>query len=1078
VLEESTEITVSISGDVVAGYWANLDNLLIYGKTNSASEDEGEDVSVPYQSSSITVKKVSGLSSDFIKGVDISSYISEVNSGVKFYNEEGTEVEGKSFIKTLADAGVNYIRLRVWNQPYVIDENTGEAKTDEAGNVQYYGGGNNDINTAVKICEYINAYNEENPDSTQIKVLVDLHYSDFWADPDKQTAPKAWKNIDIDTKEKNVKTFTQECIAKVAETGVTVGMVQIGNETNNGICGTEIPEVPNDESGNPIYTSAADSDYIKVFKAGCDAVKEYNEDHGTAIKRVVHFTDPHTAGTFYANLLDKCGVDYDVYATSYYPYWHGSTTNLTEMLSNIASECGVEVMVAETQYVYTNDDYDGADNQAYEGKDNIELTDWPVSVQGQANEIRDVIDAVASVGKSGIGMFYWEPAWLGVGNAYDEDGALDDTALTANKKLWNTYGSGWATDAAEEYDSSVKQWGGGGTNIENAALFDQNGKPLESLNVFKYVDYGATCSTTSYYSYKALDSVEVTMGSDANTIKESLPEKAVYYMNDDTQGEADIEWNEDSIAELVEKISKTSAIGKSYDISGNITVDNSKQRVKCTVRVEPANLLVNGGFEDEVAEEWALTNAWQDSTGSNQHNGNKFLKFENKTKDLQTVTASQTIEITEPGVYEAKTFVQGEYEAGSRDGEMIYLSASLGELYYESESVVLAAWQNWQVPVVSNIVITPKMIKKGLNKITVTAVATIESGVWGSFDDFYLYKAADVPADYVELDTLTVDKQTVSMKKGDVVKLSVSYNPSDTNEKGVVWASSNNDVITVDDGEIRAVGYGEAEITVSSQYDSDIKATCKVVVEEKENTSNTTDNDDNTPPAANDSDTTEAKPADKGATVQSAAGDKGTFKVTKTGTKPEVSYTAEKNASTVTIPATIKDANGIEYKVTSIVANSFKGNKKLKSVTIGANVTSIPANTFKGCTSLTSVKISASVKTIGANAFSGDTKLKKVTMGSSVKTIGDKAFYNCKKLTKITIPKTVTKIGKQAFAKCKALKTITIKSTKLTKSKVGSKAFKGINAKATIKVPKSKLKAYKTILRKKGVGSKAKIKKN
>ena len=92
-------------------------------------------------------------------------------------------------------------------------------------------------------------------------------------------------------------------------------------------------------------------------------------------------------------------------------------------------------------------------------------------------------------------------------------------------------------------------------------------------------------------------------------------------------------------------------------------------------------------------------------------------------------------------------------------------------------------------------------------------------------------------------------------------------------------------------------------------------------------------------------------------------------------------------------------------------------------------------------------------------------------------TIGDKAFYKCTALTKVTIPSKVNKIGKQAFYGCKNLKNITIKTTKLTSNKVGSKAFKNISSKATIKVPKSKLKAYKKLLKAKGVSSKAKIKK-
>lgn len=146
--------------------------------------------------------------------------------------------------------------------------------------------------------------------------------------------------------------------------------------------------------------------------------------------------------------------------------------------------------------------------------------------------------------------------------------------------------------------------------------------------------------------------------------------------------------------------------------------------------------------------------------------------------------------------------------------------------------------------------------------------------------------------------------------------------------------------------------------------------------------------------------------------------------------------------------------SGKTYKVTSIADDAFRNNKKIKTVVIGD-----------------------SVKTIGKNAFSGCTNLQTLTIGKNVTAIGDKAFFKCKKLKKVTIPSKVSKIGKQAFYGCKKLKSITLKTPKLTKKNVGSKAFKGIYSRAAIKVPKKKLKAYKTLLKARGVGTKAKIKK-
>lgn len=245
------------------------------------------------------------------------------------------------------------------------------------------------------------------------------------------------------------------------------------------------------------------------------------------------------------------------------------------------------------------------------------------------------------------------------------------------------------------------------------------------------------------------------------------------------------------------------------------------------------------------------------------------------------------------------------------------------------------------------------------------------------------------------------------------------------------------------------------------------------------------------------------------------------YKVTNASSKTmSVTGTSASAATKLVIPATVQYKGG-SYKVTAINGSAFKGNKKLKNIAIGANVTSVGASAFQGCTALTAftggaavttignnafygctalptvtipakvtsigtsafqgctklatVKIGAAVKTIGNNAFYGCSALKTLTIGAAVTKIGDKAFYGCKALTKVTIPNKVAAIGNSAFYGCKALKTITINTTKLTSSKVGSNVFKGIYTKVKIKVPNSKLSAYKTILKAKGVPSGATI---
>lgn len=365
-----------------------------------------------------------------VRGVDISSIRAVENSGVKFYNDRGEE---QDIFKTLSENGVNYIRVRIWNEPY-----------DSNGNS--YGGGNTDLYNAEEIGKRASRYG--------IKLLVDLHYSDFWADPEKQTRPKYWQPHDHETLKGEIYKYTSWVLESITKAGGEIGMIQVGNETNCFFCG--------------------ETDMYKI----CDLFASANKavrDFDRSILIAHHFANPSTGYyDWYAQVMDECNLDYDIFATSYYPYWHGTTDNLTSVLKKISDKYGKYVMVAETAYPYTNEDGDNFGNAVSEYSDNAELR-YPVSVEGQAQCLTDVFQAVANVGEKGIGVFYWEPAWLGVNGLTWEQ----------QRELWRKYGSGWATDFASEYDSSAVS--AGGSSYDNQALFDFNGRPLESLKVFRNI---------------------------------------------------------------------------------------------------------------------------------------------------------------------------------------------------------------------------------------------------------------------------------------------------------------------------------------------------------------------------------------------------------------------------------------------------------------------------------------------------------------------------------------------------------------------------------------------------------------
>jgi arabinogalactan endo-1,4-beta-galactosidase len=297
-----------------------------------------------------------------------------------------------------------------------------------------------------------------------MKLLVDFHYSDFWADPAKQMVPKAWKGMSIEEKSAALYEYTKDCLEQLVEAGVEVGMVQIGNETNGSLCGESAAKLG---GWNKITT---------LMSAGSRAVREVCPNALIAI----HFANPEKTESYesYSKNLDYYGVDYDVFASSYYPFWHGTLDNLASCLNHITEKYGKPVMIAETSYAYTPNDSDFFNNTIGEGDGFVRK--YPYTVQGQADHVRDVVDTVVNKVDNGIGVFYWEGTWVGVGGkSYEE-----------NLALWEKHGSGWATSYAGEYDPKDAGKWYGGSSVDNQALFDKNGKALESLKIFSLVKSG------------------------------------------------------------------------------------------------------------------------------------------------------------------------------------------------------------------------------------------------------------------------------------------------------------------------------------------------------------------------------------------------------------------------------------------------------------------------------------------------------------------------------------------------------------------------------------------------------------
>ena len=625
------------------------------------------------EESGIFVQPIEDISDDFIRGMDASAVLAVENSGAKYYGFDGEE---QDVFKTLAEAGVNYIRLRVWNDPY-----------DENGNG--YGGGNNDVATAIELGKRATRYG--------MKVCIDFHYSDFWADPTKQYVPKAWKGMNLEQKSDALYDFTVTSLTDILNAGVDVCMVQVGNEINKGM------------SGETFMSSVAE-----LLKAGSSAVREVSKAAGKDIQVAVHYTDIDKQGEV-AKItadLEKYGVDYDIFAMSYYSFWHGSMENMQEMAEYVQDTYGKKVVIAETSYCYTTEDGDGSGNSVSGDGDIVDGYD--ATVQGQADMLRDICAAADEADI--MGVFYWEGTWIPVGSA-DAD----------NSELWEKYGSGWASSYSGSYDPKDAGKYYGGCSWDNQALFDFTGHPLDSLKVFRELKYGATAPLAVE---KVLD-VEVSCNVGAELV---LPETAQVVYNDKTANrEVPVVWDAEQTAAI------DTNIGGSYQVEGILQdeeLDEEYRTVVANVEVKLINYVVNSSFEDSDTSMWKVVYNGKENPTDYQVNAKDAKTGETAfhfwSASEMDFSIEQEVTGLEPGTYQLSAFSQG--------GDM--LSSSVLELYAVADGVEytqsfeLTGYADWKEPTVTDIKLTGDTIVVGVRM-------KCNGGSWGTVDDVTLNRVGE-----------------------------------------------------------------------------------------------------------------------------------------------------------------------------------------------------------------------------------------------------------------------------------------------------------------------------------------------
>ena len=421
------------------------------------------------------VNPIDGLDPEFIMGADVSMLGEIERNGGKFY-DQGVETD---VLEIMKNHGVNWIRLRIWNDP-----------TDENGNP--LGGGNNDLERTVEVAVRAK--------SLGLSFLLDFHYSDWWADPGKQNIPKAWKDLDSEQLNQAVYDYTAEVIKTLADAGAMPDMVQIGNEVNSGMMW---PAGKTWSEGGEVVGGY--DGFASLLSHGIQAVRDNDpnrDDPQKKVKIAIHLADGGNNGLYRTvfDELTKRNVDFDIIGLSYYSFWHGPLDRFAENMDDISERYQKDVIVLEAAYPYTTDDADGHANLVSGGV--LDLGGYMATVQGQATAIRDVIEAVHNVPNGrGIGVFYWEPEWTAV------------------------EGAGWAA--------------GQGNAWENLAMFDFEGNVLPSITVFNAVrpENGSAVILPQVVEVNPIE-VFVPLSE-----KPELPETVKVLYSDDAFREVSVKWD-------------------------------------------------------------------------------------------------------------------------------------------------------------------------------------------------------------------------------------------------------------------------------------------------------------------------------------------------------------------------------------------------------------------------------------------------------------------------------------------------------------------------------------------------------
>ncbi len=301
-----------------------------------------------------------------IRAADLSFLPQVEGSGIKFYDKSGLQ---KDVITILNENGCNTIRLRIWHTP----ENQ-----------------HSSLDEVVTLTQRIKA--------KSMKVWLDIHYSDTWADPAHQVKPLQWQALNTQDLADSVYNYTFKLVAKIRP-----DYIQIGNEINSGFLWD-----------NGKITNEAD--FILLLKKGINAVR----DNSPNTKIILHIAGYTTASWFFSKMGSN-NVDYDIMGISYYPAWHGK--NLLELQTNLlqlSNTYNKPVVIAETAYPFTLGWNDWTNNSI--GQTDQLISEYPASEYGQLSYLLKLKSMITSC-PLGLGFCYWAPDWVAYNGPTAQNGS-------------------------------------------------------------------------------------------------------------------------------------------------------------------------------------------------------------------------------------------------------------------------------------------------------------------------------------------------------------------------------------------------------------------------------------------------------------------------------------------------------------------------------------------------------------------------------------------------------------------------------------------------------------------------------